>query len=601
MMKRFDPMRSALLFAASLALLGPLSAVFLAEVSAEATRQFSASSIEIVLDEKASDAEACVGEALRDRILRRSRVHVEVVRVAKENAGLRIYLGRAGAGGALDQLCAANSASVPGKKHPAPEGIAVRTAIVLGVHSIIAVGADQRGVLYAAGEILRQLTFEPAAVTAGEINVAAAPAYRFRGSSANQGGTMMQITGARPWSQQEWRDYVLDLALSGANCFYAGGAQFDFVKSFGLMTVTGCRPNELTGFPKEWHATERGNWVCPSIPEARMALLEKWDKDFAQRPDDDVLRFYAGDPGGCRCPRCEPWGKTFVVLCEEVAKLWLKHHSNGVVQIANQDLSNAGDQAIFDYLNEKPRLWLESIAYGPGSSAMSRYFRNELREDLFEYPGSDPVNRYLAEILNQLPKYQHITHYSDITHWISAQYQVAHPEPHLVKIYGRRTFHARPRAFYAIFQAIMPFSEGDIIYSEGHHDEFHQYLWNRLLWNPNRTLEDVTDEYCRLHFGPAAVVDMREALFQLEQNLELPLDTNEGIDRYYDLVKAAARKIPENLMAIDHRWRLHMQKAALDKYFQLKLRAEQNRETRLHDALASSKDADAKIVTARTV
>ena len=289
------------------------------------------------------------------------------------------------------------------------------------------------------------------------------------------------------------------------------------------------------------------------------------------------------------------------MLCEEVAKIWLKYHSNGIVQIANQDLSNAGDQAILDYLNEKPRLWLEGIAYGPGSSAMSKYFRKELREDLFEYPGSGPLNRYLAEILNQLPKYQHITHYSDITHWISAQYQVVHPEPHIVKIYGRRTFHARPKAFYAIFQAIMPFSEGDIIYSEGYHDEFHQYLWNRLLWNPNRTLEDVTDEYCRLHFGSAAVTDMRQALFQLEENLELPLDTNDGIERYYSLVKQAGQKIPENLMQIDHRWRSHMQKAALDKYFQMKLRAEKTQEDKLIGALVSSKDADARLAAAQAL
>ena len=32
----------------------------------------------------------------------------------------------------------------------------------------------------------------------------------------------------------------------------------------------------------------------------------------------------------------------------------------------------------------------------------------------------------------------------------------------------------------------MPFSEGDIAYSEGAYDELNQYMWNRLLWSPNR-------------------------------------------------------------------------------------------------------------------
>ena len=561
----------------------------------------AAARIEILLEPNAADPESRVANVLRDRILKRSQVAVTISRTASTDGQLRIYLRRIGQNGAFDKLYSTNGLRLPGKLRQAPESLALKTVKLDRTPALLAMGADQRGLLYAVGEILRQLTFEPSSVELGELDLRLAPAYRFRGSSANQGGTMMQITGARPWTTPEYQDYTLDLALSGANCFYASGSQFDFVKSFGLLTVTGCRPNELTDFPKAWQASERGNWVCPSIPEARKALLEKWDKDFAQRQDHDILRFYAGDPGGCRCPRCEPWGKTFVVLCEEVAGLWLMHHPNSIVQIANQDLSNAGDQAIFDYLNEKPRPWLEGIAYGPGSSAMSKYFRNELREDLFEYPGSGPINRYLAEILNQLPKYQHITHYSDITHWISAQYHVAHPEPHLVKIYGRRTFHARPKAFYAIFQAIMPFSEGDIIYSEGSHDEFHQYLWNRLLWNPNRTLEDVTDEYCRFQFGAAAVPEMREALFQLEQNLELPLDTNPGIQRYYALVKSAGPKIPVNLFAIDYRWRLHMEKAALDRYFQLKLLAEQTRLEALNRALASSQDPAARISAAQAV
>src|SRR5258705_8766 len=75
--------------------------------------------------------------------------------------------------------------------------------------------------------------------------------------------------------------------------------------------------------------------------------------------------------------------------------------------------------------------------------------------------------------------------------------------------------------------------------AEGSHDEFHQYLWARLLWNPNRELEDVMREYCVLYFREAAAKPMVQALFQLEENLVAPLDTNPGIARYYALVKEA--------------------------------------------------------------
>lgn len=541
----------------------------------------TAKRITILIDPEADATDARIAEVLKSRFAARSAVSVFSTQPSGESAELTIYLGTSGRQGNLDKLCAAHGVKLPGRKEPVPEGFAIKTVTINGIPSVLAVGVDHRGTLYAVGEFLRRVRFEPDAIVLDDLDLCSAPAYRFRGSSANQGGTMMQITGARPWTAEEWQEYMLDLSLSGANCFYAGGAAFDFVKSFDMMVETGCRPNELAGAPKAWRATEMGNWVCPSIPEAHAALLKRWDEDFQKRQNYDVLRFFAGDPGGCRCEKCTPWGKTFIHLCEDIAQIWLKSHPNTVILAANQDLDNAGDQAIFDYLNETPRTWLYGLAYGPGSNAMSGYFRSELREDLFTYPGAGPVNRYLAETLNQLPKYQRIVHYSDITHWISAQYQVEHPDPYVKAFYGRRTFHTRPKAFYRIFQAIMPFSEGDIIYSEGYHDEFHQYLWNRLLWNPNRSLDDVTLEYCRYQFGENAAEFMKEAIYQLEENLEAPFASNPGIDRYYSLVAEAGRRIPPHLMAGNHRWRLHMQKAALDKYLQRKVQIALNQEARI--------------------
>lgn len=555
--------------------------------------------IALVVESGVDTAAERVAPILRDRIQDRSDVSVEITSGLSAEADLRIALGRRDASnGLFRDLAMRHHLTLPGVARTAPEGYAVKRVTEAGAPLLIAEGADARGVLYAAGEVLRRLGYGPDHVTLGPVDMRAAPAYRYRGSSANQGGTMREITGARAWSSEEWRDYFLDFAFSGANIGYAGGAQFDFLHSLDLMTVHGCRPNQFRAeFPEAWAAGglegwEGTDWVCPSIPEAREALMKQWDEEFARTQPHEILRFYAGDPGGCRCERCEPWGRNFIELCEEVAAIWLKHHPNTVIEIANQDLSNEGDRAIFAYLNEKPRAWLQGIAYGPGSNALSTYFRDELREDLFEYPGSGPVNRYLAEILNNIPKEQTITHYSDITHWIRSQYNLENPDPHLMKAYNRRTFHTRPRAFYDIFQDIMPFSQGDIIYSEGYHDEFHQYMWNRLLWNPNRTLDDVLAEYCVYHFGPEAAPAMAEALLQLEINLEAPLAENDGVDRYYLLVKEAGWKMPPHRMRGNHRWMLHMQKAALDKYFQLQLQRELARDEALQ-RLAGSSSADA--------
>lgn len=555
---------------------------------------FGARTVVLVVPERTQETTLRVNHLLKERMESRSAITVRVMADLKSPADLRILLGRPDTDTMVSQEADRLSVTLPGRGGPAPEGYSARTVQFAGGPGILAIGADDRGVLYAAGEILRRIDYDSSSISVQPFAVSTAPAYRFRGSSANQGGTMMRLTGARGWTQDELYGVILDYALAGANCFYTSdrpSPHCDFIKSFGLMTVTGARPNQLNqDFPKEWAAGGREswegkNWVCPSIPEARAALLAQWEADFSARADHEVMRFFAGDPGGCDDDRCAPWGKTFVHLCEEMAAIWHKHHPGSIVLIANQDLDNEGDQYIFDYLNAAPRPWLYGLAYGPGSNAMSPYFRDELREDLFAYPRSGPVNRYLAETLHQLPAGQSLVHYSDITHWISAQYEVEHRDINIMRAYGRRTFHARPKALYRIFQAIMPFSEGDIIYSEGYHDEFHQYLWNRLLWEPNRALDDVMREYCEYHFGKEAAIYMVPALYQLEENLERPVAHNEGIGRYYDLVKEAGKHIPVHRLRADHRWRMHMQKAALDKHLQTKLRFELAIEERVRETL----------------
>lgn len=537
--------------------------------------------ITVVLDDNASAQARLCGELLIDRITRRSQVETQTIAsnkpVTTQLDHLTLYLGKAG-DPLLTQVAESIGFRLPDISSPGPEGFALKAGTIENHPVVLAVGVDQLGTLYVVGEILRRLNYQKDSIAIDPCKLHSAPAYRWRGSSANQGGTMRQMSDARTWTREESHDADLDHALAGSNTIYAYGEDVAWAKGYGLKVTQGCRPNQLPDrpIPPEWKrkGTEEGEYVCPSVPEARKALIEYYTKDFAKYGETDVLRFFAGDPGGCRCDLCQPWGKTFIELCAELAPIWKRFHPNCEIQIANQDVDNAGDEAIFTHLNEKPHSWLNSICYGPGSNAMSDYFRPELRKELFTYPAHGPLNRYLAFTLQNLPKDVSIVHYSDVSHWISAQYQVTHPERHLTLIYGRRTFHQRPQAFYHIFNSIMPFSEGDILYSEGYHDELHQYLWNRMLWNPNRSLDDLMLEYATYHFGSEAAPEMVQASYQLEKNLEEPLESNPGIDRYYGLVKSAGGKIPSNLLEKDHRWRLHMQKGALDKYFQHKLRRE---------------------------
>lgn len=545
----------------------------------------------IVLHEGTGAPGQAAAVELAARLSRHSGIAVRTG-AASDAADLRIHLGVAGGDADFDGRCAETGLVLPGREgHTFAEGFAVKTH---GAGEILALAADSRATLYAAGEIYRRARQTPGRITFDDFDVRTAPGYRFRGFSPSQGGSMMKHTGARGWTQAEQQDRMFDAIFAGANTFYTGrydSEHFQQLKSLNLMTVTDARPNHyFEKFPDEWRAGKReawegDTWICPSIPEARAALLQQWREDFAKRPNHDIMRFYAGDPGGCKDERCEPWGKTWVELCAEMAAIWLEGHPDSKVFIANQDLDNEGDQLVFEYLQAEPRDWVYALCYSPGTNAMSPYFRTELREDLFEYPGDGPVNRYLAHTLHQLPPQQKIVHFSDITHWISAQFMTANPDVYLQKSFGRRTFHTRPAAYHRIFQQIMPFSEGDIIYSEGHHDEFHQFMWARLLWKPDMTLDEVLREYCTLYFGEEAAGPMAEAMLQLEKNLETPLAENPGIQRYFDLVDEAGNLMPTNYMEGNYRWLLFRQKASLDCYVQLRLQRELDQEARVRRVL----------------
>jgi CarboxypepD_reg-like domain len=577
--------------------------VDLIKISNELINPVLAKKVNIILEPDANMINRNVAKVLKDRLQINSRVTVTISHKPELAEGLKIYIGLIKHSGRLFELCKIHNLTLPGNHKPAAEGYAVKMVIHNNKPVIIALGADNRGVLYVAGEILRQMESNEQTVKFNSFNVSTAPAYRFRGGDAYQGHTMRKYTHAREWTLDEWKQVILDYAFAGANCFkaeWSGGEKYDFIKSFGLMTIIGIRPNQMqSDYPKEWNAGGLhdwewigNNWICPSIPKAREAVLNQWSEKFTALGQHDILRFYSGDAGGCRDERCKPWGKTFVKLCEDISNIILKIYPKLNIQIANQDLTNEGDSAIFDYLSAKPRKWLYGISYGPGSNAMSWYFHRKLRDDLFEYPGNGWLNRYMAETLNNIPKEQKIVNFSDITHWISAQYHLENPERNIAKAYGRRTWHTRPKALYKIFQAIMPFSQGDIIYTEGYHDHFNQYLWYRLLWNPHLECKEVVREYCRIYFGEKATDLMTEAIFQLEKNFEIPLATNDGIDRYYSLVKEAERFILENLLEKNHLWRLHMQKAALDKYNQLKLQRELFQEKRISVILKQALKSD---------
>jgi hypothetical protein len=152
----------------------------------------------------------------------------------------------------------------------------------------------------------------------------------------------------------------------------------------------------------------------------------------------------------------------------------------------------------------------------------------------------------------------------------------------------------------------MPYGVGDITHSSGHHDHFNQWMWQRLLWSPRMSVEEVVEKYCNTWFGTEAAPLMAKALFILEENLEeqpgTPLPEKAGIKEYYDLVKEAGKNMPEELMKKDWLWRMYMQKGALDRYTQLSVNQQMQLQSRIEKHIAGAlKNGGAKKIIDETL
>ena len=579
----------------------------------------------IVPADNSGDMARRVADLLALRVREMSAVAV-VVGAPSEPApmdSLTIVIGISGGNGELDGLLESAGCALPTDVDPGPEGYALHSHRMEGRQHLLAAAVDRRGCLYAAGEILRQMEFDDHAVTLPiGLELRTAPAFEVRGTQFDQGDTMLSLTGTRPWSEEEQQRVVLDYALAGANTFEVSetlsedSALYRFLKAYDLKTLVHYGPNIGNG-PPEWQAKEgigRKNYLCPSVPEARDALLKKCEARFKDSPAFDYVRFFSGDGGGCECERCKPYGKTYIHLCEDLSNIIHSYHPATQIFCTNEKTDNAGDMAIWAYLREKPRPWLRAFCYGCGSDGMTWQpgRRQDHRMDLFRYPGFGPLSRYPREIVHNLPPEQSLVYYNELTHWwyselgyvrfppapdangdvpprVGSWIYERHPDFYLVQVYHRRTFFAWPRYYHQVFNELMPFAIGDVTHSSGHHDHFNQWMWQRLLWSPRTSLEDVVDSYCRTWFGPEAASLMAEAIFHLEENLGGNAPENEGIDRYYALVKQAGERMPSRWMKANWLWRQYMQKGALDRHIRIgaqrQLALQKRVEERMEEAL----------------
>ena len=589
-----------------------------------AARSATFREVAIQAGEMAGPVERQVARLLQERLAEPGMVPVRLAGSPSSAPDtLTILLGRPEHHTALRDLMDAENIAPLTSLAPGAEGFLLQLLPTSPGGTLLAAGIDDRGCLYAAGEILRQATFQDDTIRVPDkLRVRTAPAFEVRGTQFGQSGVALSLGKNRPWTPEETQRVILNYALAGANTFeISPGPIGDFLASYGLMTlIDGAANLAFKKVPEAWMAAEsigRGGFVCLSVPEGRAYMLEQCDAQFQACPHVDFVRFKGGDGGGCECDRCAPYGKIFIETVAEMAEIVHKYHPDSRIFIVNQKFDDADDRALFDYLQAEPRPWLWAFGYGPGSDATTWQpgHRQTHRMDLFRYPGYGPFALYPREILRELPPRHQLVYYNEITHWKYAQHGFIQmypradrhgdlpphwsheiyerqPDQALTKVYSRLTWYAWPRFYHRVFSDLMHYGAGDVTHSSGHHDHFNQWFWQRLLWAPRQSPEDVTDEYCRNWFGPEAAPLMTEAIFLLEEVMEeipgQPIDRKDSVERYYELVKQAGEVMPAWRRQQDYVWHMYMQKAATDRYTQERVRQQKALQHRIETQLRVS-------------
>ena len=101
---------------------------------------------------------------------------------------------------------------------PGQEGFLLRSFSQGHEMAVLAAGIDDRGVVYAVGEILRQAVFNGDSVEfPANVAMRTAPAFEVRGTQIGQSSVMLNKAKARQWTQAEHNHAMADIILAGAN------------------------------------------------------------------------------------------------------------------------------------------------------------------------------------------------------------------------------------------------------------------------------------------------------------------------------------------------------------------------------------------------
>ena len=422
-------------------------------------------------------------------------------------------------------------------------------------------GSDWRGVLYGAGRLLRESSYETGFVPA-RLRVRSAPRASLRG--------MYYAAHFFNWyhmaPQHDILRYTEDLALWGINAIGtifpiidlkgwddprtgAGIRQlqgiFSAARETGLQV---CLLDGNVGFedsPRQLRAApvpdplgrhgNLGNTLCPSNPEALELLLSIRRGLFELLSDVglDFVCLWPYDEGGCGCPKCAPWGANgYLTFSRELAGLARQYFPNLKVILSTWtfDTPPQGEWEGLSRALVADGDWVDYIM----AAAHDDFPRYPLEHGV---PGSKPL-----------------LDFPEISMWGLGPWGGMGATP-------------LPRRFQRVWNQARHVLDGGFPYSEGIYEDINKVIYSQFFWDPDQPAEQTLRRYAAYEFSPRVVDDVLRIVELIESNhTEAALHSQANLvaaEEAYELATQVDARLPDRVRK-SWRWRILFLRTLLD-------------------------------------
>jgi hypothetical protein len=467
-----------------------LFAVLVAARPAAATGQIDLSRAVIVVD-RSQPRRLKAAEMLRDEIEKRTRIRLRMVEALPDGDRPTIVVGT------VSELRPPADIKVPEK----PEAFAIWVDSRKPRAPVVCLaGRDDRGVLYAAGWLLRNLQMARDKLSLdGKLSVATAPAYPLRG---HQVGFRPKTNAYDAWTVEMWEQYFRDMIVFGTNAVELIPPRSDDDLDSPHFTLPPMKMMiEMSKLADQY---DLDVWIWYPVlddddlsAEAVEQALKERDEVFSKLPRIDAVFVPGGDPG-------EVHPKQLLPLMREQKKVLNKYHPEAQIWVSPQGFDWDDDgigwlKVFYEMLEKEQPEWLDGVVYGP------------------------QVSDTISAVRSRLPSRYPIRRYPDITHCLDSQYAVPDWDPAFHATLYREPINPRPLGYAKIFRDWDEYTIGFITYSEGVNDDLNKFIWGCLGWDPETKVEEILRQYSRYFISGRFEERFTQGLLGLERNWQGPL------------------------------------------------------------------------------